>query len=234
MVDDDAELCQMVIEYLAPEGFDVEAIHSGPRGLEKAATGNYSLILLDVMLPLMNGLDVLRQLRQISAVRVLLLTARGEPVDRIVGLEIGADDYLPKPFDPRELLARIRAVLRRPAGDGAQPLAAPPEKISVGDVELDRSTRTVKKKGHPLDLTAVEFELLDVLLRSAGRVVTRELLVKSVLERNFSPFDRSIDMHVSNLRKKLGDHRIRQERIKTIRSVGYLYAGESQPPSGGI
>ena len=234
MVDDDAELCQMVIEYLAPEGFDVEAIHSGPRGLEKAATGNYSLILLDVMLPLMNGLDVLRQLRQISAVRVILLTARGEPVDRIVGLEIGADDYLPKPFDPRELLARIRAVLRRPAGDGAQPLAAPPEKISVGDVELDRSTRTVKKKGHPLDLTAVEFELLDVLLRSAGRVVTRELLVKSVLERNFSPFDRSIDMHVSNLRKKLGDHRIRQERIKTIRSVGYLYAGESQPPSGGI
>ena len=234
MVDDDVELCQMVIEYLAPEGFEVEAIHSGLKGLEKAATGNYCLILLDVMLPLMNGLDLLRQLRQTSAVRVILLTARGEPVDRIVGLEIGADDYLPKPFDPRELLARIRAVLRRPAGDGAQPLTAPPEKICVGDVELDRSTRTVKKKGHPLDLTAVEFELLDVLLRSAGRVVTRELLVKSVLERNFSPFDRSIDMHVSNLRKKLGDHRIRQERIKTIRSVGYLYAGESQPSSDGV
>ena len=234
MVDDDAELCQMVMEYLAPEGFAVEAIHSGPKGLEKAVTGEYSLVLLDVMLPLMNGLDLLRQLRQTSAVRVILLTARGEPVDRIVGLEIGADDYLPKPFDPRELLARIRAVLRRPAGDGTQSLAAPPEKISVGDVELDRSTRTVKKKGHALDLTAVEFELLDVLLRSAGRVVTRELLVKSVLERNFSPFDRSIDMHVSNLRKKLGDHRIRQERIKTIRSVGYLYAGEGPPPAGGI
>ncbi len=231
MVDDDAELCQMVIEYLAPEGFEVDVIHSGPKGLEKAVAGNYALILLDIMLPLMNGLDLLRQLRQTSAVRVILLTARGEPVDRIVGLEIGADDYLPKPFDPRELLARIRAVLRRPAGEVAQPLAAPPEKITVGDVELDRSTRTVKKKGHPLDLTAVEFELLDVLLRSAGRVVTRELLVKSVLERNFSPFDRSIDMHVSNLRKKLGDHRIRQERIKTIRSVGYLYAGDSHAAS---
>ncbi len=231
MVDDDVELCQMVVEYLAPEGFEVDVIHSGPKGLEKAVAGAYALILLDIMLPLMNGLDLLRQLRQTSAVRVILLTARGEPVDRIVGLEIGADDYLPKPFDPRELLARIRAVLRRPAGEAAQPLATPPEKITVGDVELDRSTRTVKKKGHPLDLTAVEFELLDVLLRSAGRVVTRELLVKSVLERNFSPFDRSIDMHVSNLRKKLGDHRIRQERIKTIRSVGYLYAGDGHAAS---
>jgi two-component system response regulator CpxR len=150
-----------------------------------------------------------------------LLTARGEDVDRIVGLEIGADDYLPKPFNPRELVARIRAVLRRTHGDGGSPAA--PDTVTVGDVELDPATRTVRLEGKIIDLTSVEFNLLEVLLREAGRVVPRERLVNAVLSRKFSPFDRSIDMHVSKVRKKLGDTE-NDEHIKTVRGVGYIFA----------
>lgn len=222
VIDDDAELCGLVSEYLAPEGFQVDAVHDGRSGLERALTGNYLLIVLDVMLPGMNGFDVLRNVRDKSKIPVLLLTARGEDVDRIVGLEIGADDYLPKPFNPRELVARIRAVLRRtaPGGNGDNV----PESVRVGDVELDPATRTVLQNGKALDLTSVEFNLLEVLLREAGRVVTRERLVDSVLSRKFSPFDRSIDMHVSKLRKKLGDSETGDDHIKTIRGVGYIFA----------
>lgn len=222
VIDDDVELCGLVSEYLAPEGFQVEAVHDGRVGLERALNGNYLLVVLDVMLPGMNGFDVLRNMRDKSRIPVLLLTARGEDVDRIVGLEIGADDYLPKPFNPRELVARIRAVLRRTTagsnGDGV------PEAVKVGDVELDPATRTVKQNGKALDLTSVEFNLLEVLLREAGRVVTRERLVDSVLSRKFSPFDRSIDMHVSKLRKKLGDSDAGDDHIKTVRGVGYIFA----------
>jgi len=153
---------------------------------------------------------------------VLLLTARGEDVDRIVGLEIGADDYLPKPFNPRELVARIRAILRR-----TKPVKAAdavPEVLSVGDVELDPATRSVQRNGQPVDLTSVEFNLLEVLLREAGRVVTRERLVNAVLSRKFMPFDRSIDMHVSKVRRKLGDSEDDGDHIKTIRGVGYMFA----------
>jgi two-component system, OmpR family, response regulator CpxR len=225
IIDDDFELCTLVSEYLAAEGFRVEAVHDGETGLQRATAGNYLLIVLDVMLPGMSGFDVLRRLRATSRIPVLLLTARGEDVDRIVGLEIGADDYLPKPFNPRELVARIRAILRRAAAD-PKSLGAPqpPEIIRVGDIELDPATRTVRHAGDPVELTSVEFNLLEVLLREAGRVVTREQLVSAVLSRKFSPFDRSIDMHVSKVRKKLGDTNGEEEHIKTVRGVGYILA----------
>jgi two-component system response regulator CpxR len=173
------------------------------------------------MLPGLNGFDVLRRLRDGSRVPVLLLTARGEDVDRIVGLEIGADDYLPKPFNPRELVARIRAILRRTHSAAGEALV--PDIIKVGDVELDPARRSVHHHGKPVELTSVEFGLLQVLLREAGRVVTREALVDEVLGRKFSPFDRSIDMHVSKVRKKLGDTDT-EDHIKTVRGAGYIFA----------
>jgi two-component system response regulator CpxR len=221
VIDDDVELCNLVAEYLHAEGFVAECVHDGERGLEKATAGEYMLAVLDVMLPGNNGFEVLRRIRASSRLPVLLLTARGEDVDRIVGLEIGADDYLPKPFNPRELVARIRAILRRTRDGKASPSA--PEILRVGDVELDPATRTVLREGKPVDLTSVEFSLLEVLLREAGRVVPRERLVNAVLSRKFSPFDRSIDMHVSKVRKKLGDTES-DEHIKTVRGVGYIFA----------
>jgi two-component system, OmpR family, response regulator CpxR len=220
VIDDDVELCSLVSEYLRPEGFQVESAHDGNTGLARALSGDHTLVVLDVMLPRLNGFDVLRKLRDSSRIPVLLLTARGEDVDRIVGLEIGADDYLPKPFNPRELVARIRAILRRTRGKGEAPV---PEVIRVGDVELDPATRSVQHRGKAVDLTSVEFGLLQVLLREAGRVVTREALVDEVLGRKFSPFDRSIDMHVSKVRKKLGDSGS-EDYIKTIRGAGYIFA----------
>ena len=220
VVDDDVELCSLVSEYLRPEGFQVEAVHEGKAGLARALSGDHLLAVLDVMLPGMNGFDVLRKIRDSSRIPVLLLTARGEDVDRIVGLEIGADDYLPKPFNPREMVARIRAILRRTRAKGEAPV---PDVIRVGDVELDPATRTVQHRGKPVELTSVEFSLLQVLLREAGRVVTREALVDEVLGRKFSPFDRSIDMHVSKVRKKLGDSDS-EDHIKTIRGAGYIFA----------
>ncbi|PYX66816.1 MAG: DNA-binding response regulator [Acidobacteria bacterium] len=222
VIDDDVELCGLVSEYLGGEGFTVECVHDGKRGLEHALRGNHLLVVLDVMLPGMNGFEVLRHLREKSHIPVLLLTARGEDVDRIVGLEIGADDYLPKPFNPRELVARIRAILRRTKnGDRS---ASPLQIVRVGDIELDPATRTVRQAGSLIELTSVEFNLLEVLLREAGRVVSRERLVNAVLSRKFSPFDRSIDMHVSKVRKKLGDSEGAPEHIKTIRGVGYIFS----------
>jgi DNA-binding response OmpR family regulator len=222
VIDDDVELCSLVSEYLQAEGFGVECVHDGERGLQKATAGGYMLTVLDVMLPGINGFEVLRRIRATSRLPVLLLTARGEDVDRIVGLEIGADDYLPKPFNPRELVARIRAILRRTRSDG-KPANAAPEILRVGEVELDPATRTVRNEGKLVDLTSVEFNLLEVLLREAGHVVPRERLVNAVLSRKFSPFDRSIDMHVSKVRKKLGDTES-DEHIKTVRGVGYIFA----------
>src|SRR5438874_538475 len=221
VIDDDVELCSLVSEYLRPEGFQVEAVHDGKTGLARAISGDHLLVVLDVMLPGLNGFDVLRRVRDGSRVPVLLLTARGEDVDRIVGLEIGADDYLPKPFNPRELVARIRAILRRTHSAGGEALV--PDIIKVGDVELDPARRSVHHHGKPVELTSVEFGLLQVLLREAGRVVTREALVDEVLGRKFSPFDRSIDMHVSKVRKKLGDTDT-EDHIKTVRGAGYIFA----------
>ncbi|MGC2321159.1 MAG: response regulator transcription factor [Terriglobales bacterium] len=224
IIDDDVELCELVEEYLTREGFEVEAVHNGDKGLERALSGDHALIVLDLMLPGMMGLDVLRRLRSESRIPVLILTARGEDVDRIVGLEIGADDYLAKPFNPRELLARVRAILRRSQGGPASSAAA----VRVGDVELDPGARTVTRDGQPLELTAVEFSLLEALMRAAGQVVTREYLAQTVLGRRFVAYDRSIDMHVSKLRKKLGTQPGDGERIKTVRGVGYIYARSSE------
>ena len=220
VIDDDVELCALVAEYLAGEGFQAECIHSGDLGLQRAVKGEHILIVLDVMLPGMNGFEVLKRLRATSRMPVLLLTARGEDVDRILGLELGADDYLPKPFNPRELVARIRAILRRTQGlgDAKQPV------LQAGGIELDTATRTVRQAGVPVELTSVEFGLLEVLLRSAGQVVTREKLAATVLGRKFAPFDRSIDMHVSKVRKKLGDTGGSEDLIKTVRGSGYIFA----------
>src|SRR4051794_32385293 len=221
IIDDDEELCELVSEYLTVEGFDVVAVNDGESGLEAAESGKYDLAILDVMLPKMNGFEVLRHLRQKSKLPVLMLTARGDDMERIVGLEIGADDYLPKPFNPRELVARIRAILRRTHSAAGEALV--PDIIKVGDVELDPARRSVHHHGKPVELTSVEFGLLQVPLREAGRVVTREALVDEVLGRKFSPFDRSIDMHVSKVRKKLGDTDT-EDHIKTVRGAGYIFA----------
>ncbi|HSS20599.1 MAG TPA: response regulator transcription factor [Pyrinomonadaceae bacterium] len=226
IIDDDVALCELVTEYLAPLGFQIESVHRGDTGAERAIAGKHSLVVLDVMLPGLNGFEVLRRIRSESKVPVLMLTARGDDVDRIVGLEIGADDYLPKPFNPRELTARIRAILRRAQAEDSATLNIATT-VSVGDVELDSGTRAVSRGGDNVELTSVEFDLLEKLMRAAGRIVTREELSKQVLGRSSSPFDRSIDMHISNLRRKLGRQAGTNERIKTVRGVGYIYAQSS-------
>jgi two-component system, OmpR family, response regulator CpxR len=221
IIDDDEELCELVSEYLSVEGFTTEAVHDGESGLQKALSDDYELAILDVMLPRKNGFDVLRELRKSSNLPVLMLTAKGDDMERIVGLEIGADDYLPKPFNPRELVARLRAVLRRVNDSDEKKVAA--ESFTVDDIEVSLTGRTAKLDGAELNLTAVEFDLLVALLEQAGKIVKKEDLSQRVLDRRLSPFDRSLDMHVSNLRKKLGMRDDESERIKTIRSVGYIY-----------
>lgn len=234
MIDDDIELCEMIAEYLEPEGFRVQFSHDGTSGLERARSGEFGLVLLDVMLPGINGFEVLRRLRAAEAegggVPVIMLTARGQAVDRIVGLEVGADDYLPKPFDERELVARMRAILRRSraARATAETAANPPagadrEILRLGDVTVDTGARSAAHAAGPLELTAVEFELLVMLLHGAGKVVTRERITREVLDRKLVSFDRSVDTHVSRLRRKLGPHPDGQERIKTVRGIGYIY-----------
>jgi two-component system response regulator CpxR len=228
IVDDDAELGELLGEYLANEGFILEFAQDGNTGLRRALAGGYSLVVLDVMLPGLNGFEVLRQLRMQSPVPVLMLTARGDDVDRIVGLEIGADDYLPKPFNPRELVARVHAILRRtaPSSEGA---ASSPESLQVGDVELDTRSRVVRRAGEIIEMTTAEFDLLRVLLQQAGKVVPREQLFQEVLGREFAVFDRSIDNHVSSLRRKLGSRINGVDRIKSVRNVGYQYAVVTDP-----
>lgn len=229
IVEDELRMASLIRRGLVKEGLAADIAASGEDALWMAAANDYDAIVLDVMLPGLNGFEVLRRIRRSersARLPALMLTARGEDVDRIVGLELGADDYLPKPFNPRELVARIRAILRRAQTEKVE-APAPPEKLSLGDVELDRGTYSVYRGGEPVELTVVEFELLALLLQSAGRVITREELVKSVLGRQFNPLDRSIDMHVSNLRKKLG-HRVSVaggsvERIRNVRGVGYMY-----------
>jgi two-component system, OmpR family, response regulator CpxR len=217
LVDDDAELCSLLGEYLGREGFHVECEHDGVHGLERAQAGGADMVVLDVMLPGLDGFEILRRLRERSKVPVVMLTARGEDVDRIAGLELGADDYLPKPFNPRELVARIRAVLRR-----YEPRAEPPSpRLEVNGVTLDPGSREVTSGGRRVDLTTFEFDILEQLMRSAGRVLSRDALMEAFYNRKATPFDRSIDMHISHIRKKL-------ERddglIKTIRGVGYQFS----------
>jgi len=226
IIDDDIELCELVTEYLEPEGYAVEAIHEGKFGVQRALSGEHALAVLDYMLPGLNGFEVLRQIRAGSPLPVVMLTARGDDVNRIIGLQLGADDYLPKPFNPMELVARINAVLRRARFQTDQRPA--PEVLAVGDIKMDNRTRTVTRGVETIDLTVVEYSLLEKLLQSPGRILTREELVREVLHRELSPFDRSIDTHVSNLRKKLGHEMNGVERIKTVRGVGYIYAKDEE------
>lgn len=219
IIDDDVELCGLVTRFLGREGFEIGWSSRGATGVERAAAESYAMILLDVMLPDMDGFAVLRRIRQTSRTPVLMLTARGDTHDRIQGLEMGADDYLPKPFEPAELVARIRAILRR-----SERHASGSPTIVVGDIELDPSARMVQRNGAVIDLTTVEFDLLSVLMRAAGVTVSRQDLVRNVLGREFSPFDRSIDTHVCNLRRKLGPLAGGAERIKGVRGAGYLFA----------
>ncbi|MBV9242952.1 MAG: response regulator [Acidobacteria bacterium] len=221
LIDDDEELCELVSEYLTVEGFDIESVNDGQTGLEGTRSGEYDMAILDVMLPKMNGFDVLRNLREDSKLPVIMLTARGDDMERIVGLEIGADDYLPKPFNPRELAARLRAILRRAFSENGEPDGS--EKLDVDGIQLSPASRSAVLEGKELNLTSVEFGLLHELLKDAGKIVKKEDLSETVLERKLSPYDRSLDMHISNLRKKLGPRADGSERIKTIRSVGYIY-----------
>jgi DNA-binding response OmpR family regulator len=222
VIDDDRKLCRLIKDYLEPMGYTVETAFTGPDGLDRALHGAYQAVILDVMLPGLDGFEVLKQLRRQSEVPVLMLTARGEESDRIVGLEIGADDYLPKTFSTRELLARLRAVIRRtgrPALSGETDF--PPE-IVVGSLRVNPASRVAVLSDQPLALTPVEFDLLASLARSRGRVKSREQLLDEVAERNYDVYDRSIDVHISALRKKLGDDLKAPRFIKTIRAVGYM------------
>ena len=227
LIDDDRKLCRLVRDYLTPMGYAVEPVHDGAEGAKLALAEPWDAIILDVMLPGLDGLEVLRRLRQESAVPVLMLTARSDEADRIVGLELGADDYLPKTFSPRELLARLRAVLRRAQGTnlpGPEPLT----EISVQDLKIQVEARSATLSGEPLVLTPVEFELLLVLARAKGRVKSREQLVDEIRDRAYEVFDRSVDVHISALRRKLGDDAKEPRYIRTLRAAGYMMM-ESAP-----
>ena len=221
IVDDDRDLVDLMRQYLEGEGLVVESAIDYASGLKAALSGNHELVILDVNLPGGSGFELLKELRAKSNLPVVLLTARGDSVDRIVGLHIGADDYVPKPFEPREVVARIRAVLRR-TRPGMEK-AGSDDRVVVGDVTLSPSTRTATLAGELLDLTTVEFDILEVLLRNAGKVVTRDQLAQAALGRNLAPFDRGVDVHLSKLRKKLGGGQYSQDRIKTVRGSGYIY-----------
>lgn len=221
VIDDDAELCQLVADYLRPMGFEVESEHAGIAGAGRALAESWHAIILDVMLPDIDGFEVLRRIRQASKTPVVMLTGRGEEVDRVVGLELGADDYLPKTFSSRELLARLRAVIRR-AGWVAETTPAVAEKeIVVGPLRIHPGSHRVVLGDAPLTLTPAEYGLLLSLARAHGRVKTREQLIEEVSDREWDVFDRAIDMHISSLRKKLGEDPRNPQFIRTVRGYGY-------------
>lgn len=223
VVDDDVKLCRLIRDYLEPMGYEVSAAHTGPEGVNAALREPFAALILDLMLPGMDGFNVLRRIRESSNVPVLMLTGRGEEPDRIVGLELGADDYLPKTFSTRELLARLRAVIRRSmmtASPGESQDRAKP--VTVGNLSVDRESREVTLNEQPIPLTAVEFDLLLSLAKAAGRVKTREQLLLEIADRNFEVFDRSIDVHISSIRRKLGDDPKSPRFIITVRSAGYM------------
>ena len=223
LIEDDTELCSLMNDFLSRQGFEIEAIHEGRLGLARALEGNFDLVIVDVMLPLLNGFEVLRMIRKRSAVPVIMLTARTAQEDRVTGLNAGADDYLPKPFGPEELLARIRAVLRRIKREEL----VEAKTISAGGVKLNPQTREIWALGRKVDLTSFQFDILEVLVRSAGRVVSRDELATILYQRPSTPYERSLDVHISHLRRKLGD--TKGSLIQTVRGVGYFLAtGSSQ------
>jgi two-component system response regulator CpxR len=225
LADDDIELSGMLVDYFTDEGFDVDVSYDGVTTLNKISVNQYDLLILDVMMPHRNGFDVLRELRMQSLLPVLMLTARGNDIDSIVGLELGADDYLAKPSNPRVMVARIRAILRRAEIQGDRRNGSDePDKIMLDDLVMHIGSRTVICGNNPVFVTSTEFSLLDVLLREAGNVVSKVDLSERALGRKLSRYDRSLDVHVSSLRKKLGPMPDGQERIKTVRGVGYIYS----------
>ena len=223
LAEDDTELCSMMADFFAHHGFEVEAVHNGRDAIRCAVEGSHDLLILDVMMPVLDGFEALRQIRRRSALPVIMLTARTAPVDRIEGLNTGADDYLPKPFAPEELLARVRAVLRR-SGRSAQA----DETLECGGLRLRPSTREAWVRGEMVPLTSIEFDILDCLAHAAGRVVSRDALAAAIHQREANPFDRSLDVHVSHLRKKLDDED--ETFIHTIRGAGYMLASRNRGP----
>jgi two-component system response regulator CpxR len=224
LIDDDAALCELLTEYLKADGYRIEAVYDGAAGVKRALSGEHALAILNYALPAMNGFEVLRHIRAHSRLPIVMLSARNDATNRIMGLQIGADDYLAKPFNPLELLARVKAVLRRTQLDPERRQVS--EILVVGDIEVDNRTRTVRRAGVVVNLTFVEYSLLAILLSAPGRILERAGIVKEVLRRDLSPLDRSIDTHISNLRRKLGRQVNGVERIKTVRRVGYIYAPE--------
>lgn len=219
IIDDDQELCELLGDWLAVEGFSLTAAHDGPSGLQAATGGDFAAIILDVMLPGMNGLEILRQLRQSCQTPLLMLSARGEPVDRILGLELGADDYLAKPCDPRELVARLRALLRR-----SQPASSDSNQLQAGNLRLNGDSLLAWRDDQPLQLTQSEALILRTLMGQAGQLVDRQTLSQIALGKSLGSYDRSLDMHISNLRRKLGPHPEGHPRIQSIRGRGYLFS----------
>jgi two-component system response regulator CpxR len=217
LIDDDKELTALMQEFLGSQGFSLDVAHDGTHGLAKAIEGNCDIVLLDGMLPGLDGLEVLRQLRRRSAVPVIMLTARGAPGDRIAGLDTGADDYLTKPFGPEELVARIRAVLRRAAPQGSQRS----EPIAIGALRLDPSARQVFLRDEPIAVTGAQFDILEYLMRNGGRAVSRDELTSVLHQRESTPFERWLDVHISQLRKRIEADG--EDRIQTVRGVGYLF-----------
>ena len=220
LIDDDMKLARLLKDYLTPLGYEVDVVHNGAAGLKKAMEMPYAAVILDVMLPGMNGMEVLRELRRVSNVPVLMLTALGDEPDRIAGLEVGADDYVPKTFSTRELLARLRAVLRRSQMSTRVRMEAE-STVVVGELKIDVDARSAELRGETLVLTPIEFDMLLSLGRAAGRVKSREQLLLEVAERDFEVFDRSIDVHISSLRKKMGDDAKSPRWIETVRGAGY-------------
>ncbi len=217
IADDDTELCELLQEYFVQEGFDIRLAFDGEQALTESRRPGVDVMVLDIMMPRMNGIDVLRQLRKESELPVIMLTARGEDLDRIIGLELGADDYLAKPANPRELLARVRAILRRAGSHSNTPV------LDVGDLSLNQSRRELHRDGRAVELTSTEFSILQLLLQRSGEVVEKKDLYLAALGREPVAYDRSVDMHVSNLRRKLGPAKDGSERIETVRGIGYQY-----------
>lgn len=220
LADDDIELCNLLTDYLIAENFEIQAVHDGESAVEQALAHSYDVMILDIMMPRLNGLEVLKQLQNKVKLPILMLTARGDDIDRILGLEMGADDYLAKPCNPRELVARLRAILRRTQQHKVIDLES---QIILGDLKLNRAERTVFIKQQIIDLTSTEFNILDTLVKSAGQVIDKKMLTEESLSRKLTAYDRSIDVHLSNIRRKLGFHLNGGQRIKTIRGIGYLY-----------
>lgn len=224
IIDDDKKLCRLVKDYLEPMGYDVDAAHTGTQGLEKVLAGDFHAVILDVMMPEMDGFEVLKRLRKESDIPVLMLTARGDETDRIVGLEMGADDYLPKTFSSRELLARLRAVTRRSfKSETHLDPNAMDQALILGNLQISQASRTARLGADILNLTPIEFDLLIYLAKAAGRILTRDQLLDAVSGRSYDVFDRSVDVHISSLRRKLGDDSRNPRFIKTVRSAGYMF-----------